>query len=148
MGCGVFGLLPTSILGQIGDSLPRASDRHIASVPNMYHSLGRGLQTLREVAGHKRVEEWEQAMQGWRDDEAARAVQQDARLKANYKKSKADWYSWGGTPRCGFRAIAKHYEIPIAWMRRLSKGKYQEGLDDSSSDDDDDLGDYDSDRTF
>ena len=33
-------------------------------------------------------------------------------------------------------------------MWRLSRGKYQEGLDDSSSDDDDDLGDYDSDRTF
>ena len=44
MGGGIFGLLPTSILGEIGDSLPRASDRYTytVSVPNMYHSLGRG----------------------------------------------------------------------------------------------------------
>ena len=43
-GCGIFGLLPTSILKKIGDSLPRASDRYTytASVPNMYHSVGRG----------------------------------------------------------------------------------------------------------
>ena len=41
VGGGIFGLLPTSILGEIGDSLPRASDRYtyIVSVPNMYHSL-------------------------------------------------------------------------------------------------------------
>ena len=39
----LFGLLPTSILEDIGDSLPRASDRYTytVSVPNMYHSLGR-----------------------------------------------------------------------------------------------------------
>ena len=42
-GVGLFGLLPPSILGEIEDSLPRASDRYACtiSVPNMYHSLGR-----------------------------------------------------------------------------------------------------------
>ena len=66
MGSGIFGLLSTSILGEIGDSLPRASDRYtyIVSVPNMYHSVGRGgVQTLREATGGERIEEWEQAMQ-------------------------------------------------------------------------------------
>ena len=60
MGSGICGLLPTSILVEIGDSLPRASDRHAytVSVPNMYHSVGRGgVQTLREVAGRERAEE-------------------------------------------------------------------------------------------
>ena len=78
VGGGVFGLLPTSILGEIGDSLPRASDRYTytLSVLNMYHSLGRGgVQTLREAVGQERVEEWEQAMQARRDAEAARVAQ-------------------------------------------------------------------------
>ena len=65
MGGGVLGFLPTSILGDIEDSLPRASDRYnyTVSVPNMYHSLDReGVQSLREEVGHERAEEWEQAM--------------------------------------------------------------------------------------
>ena len=41
----------------------------------MYHSLGRGLQTLREAAGQQRVEEWEQEMEAWKDAEAMRATQ-------------------------------------------------------------------------
>ena len=43
MGGGLFGLLSTSILEDIGDSLLRASDRYtyIVSGPNMYHSLSR-----------------------------------------------------------------------------------------------------------
>ena len=32
MGCGIFGLLPTSILGEVGDSLPSASDRYTYTV--------------------------------------------------------------------------------------------------------------------
>ena len=45
VGVGIFGLLSTSILGEIGDSLPKASDwyTYIVSVPNMYHSVGRGV---------------------------------------------------------------------------------------------------------
>ena len=45
VGVGIFGLLPTLVLGKIGDSLPRSSDRYTytVSVPNMYHSLGRGV---------------------------------------------------------------------------------------------------------
>ena len=41
---GILGLLLTSVLGEIGDSLPRASAKYTqtVSVPNMYHSLGRG----------------------------------------------------------------------------------------------------------
>ena len=41
---GIFGLLPTSILGEIGDFTPSASDRYTytVSVPNFYHSLSRG----------------------------------------------------------------------------------------------------------
>ena len=60
MGSGLFGLLPTSILEEIGDSLLRASDRYtyIVSVPNMYYSLGReGVQSLRETVGRKRAKE-------------------------------------------------------------------------------------------
>ena len=66
VGGGIFGLLLTSILGEIEDFLPRASDRYTynVSVPNMYHSLNMGgVQTLREAPGRERVEEWEQAMQ-------------------------------------------------------------------------------------
>ena len=58
MGVGLLGFLPTSILGDIGDCLTRASDRYTytASVPNMYHSLGRdGLQSLREEVGRERA---------------------------------------------------------------------------------------------
>ena len=76
-GGGLFGLLPTSILGDIGDSLPRASARYIytVSVPNPYHTLGReGVQSLREEVGCERAQEWEQAMQARRDAEAARAA--------------------------------------------------------------------------
>ena len=82
---------PTSILRKIGDYLPRASDGYIytASIPNMCHSLGRGFRTLREAAGWGRIEEWEQVMQTRRDAEKVRAPQQEARLKANYKKAKA-----------------------------------------------------------
>ena len=57
-----FGLLPASILGEIGDFLPSASDRYTnnISVPNLYHSLGRGgVQTLREAVRQERAEEWE-----------------------------------------------------------------------------------------
>ena len=52
-------------MGDIGDSLPRASDRYTytVSVPNMYHSLGReGMQSLREEVGREWAQEWEQAM--------------------------------------------------------------------------------------
>ena len=100
LGVGLFGLLPTSILGDIGDSLPRASDRYtyIVSVPNMYHSLGReGVQSLREEVGRERAQEWEQAMQARREDEAARATQREAHNRSQYKKAKADWYSLRGT---------------------------------------------------
>ena len=65
MGVGLFGLLPSSIWGGIGDSLPRASDRYtyIVSLPNMYHSLGRErVQNFREEGGRERVEAWEKAM--------------------------------------------------------------------------------------
>ena len=123
MGGGIFGLLPTSILGKIGDSLPRGSDRYIytVSVPNMYHSLGRGgVQTLREVAGRERAKEWEQAMQARQDAKAASVAQREARLKANYKKAKANWDSLGGTPGCGYRAIAKNNEIPTVWLWRYA----------------------------
>ena len=72
MGGGLFCLLPTSILKDIGDSLPRASDvyTYAVSVPNMYHSLGReGVQSLREKIGREQVEAWEQANQDRRDAE-------------------------------------------------------------------------------
>ena len=78
MGGGLFGLLPTSILGDIGDSLPRASDRYTytVSVPNMYHSLGReGMRSLREEVGREWAQEWKQAMQARRDVEVARVAQ-------------------------------------------------------------------------
>ena len=125
MGGQLFGLLPTSILGEIGDSLLRTSNRYTCtvSVPNKYHSLAGGLQTLREAAERKRAEEWEQAIQARRVAEATRAAQREARLKCNYKKAKADWYSFGGTSGCGFRAIAKHYEILFSWMRHLAQNE-------------------------
>ena len=65
MGGGLFGLLPKSILGDVRDSFPRASDRytHNVSIPNMYHSLGReGMQSLREEVGRERAQELEQAV--------------------------------------------------------------------------------------
>ena len=77
LGGGLFGLLPNSILQDIGDFLPRASDSYIytISVTNMYQSLGReGVQSLTEEVGHERVQEWEQAMQARRDAEVARAI--------------------------------------------------------------------------
>ena len=57
---GIFGFLPTSILGAIGHSFSRASDRYtyIVSVPNLYHSLGRqAVSTLKEEAER----EWHKA---------------------------------------------------------------------------------------
>ena len=93
MGDWLFGLLPNSILQDIGDSLPRASDRftYTISVPNMYQSLGReGVQSLGEEAGHERVEEWEQAMQTRRDVEVARAIEREAHNGRQYKKAKPD----------------------------------------------------------
>ena len=53
---GIFGLLLTSILGEIGHFVPSASDRYTytISIPNLYHSLGRGgVQTLREATGQE-----------------------------------------------------------------------------------------------
>ena len=89
-------------------------------------------------------------MQARQDAEVARATEREAHNRRQYKKARADWYSFGGTPGWGYKAIAKKHEIPTVWVWRLSLGDYQEGLDDSSSDDDDDdnSGDYDSDRTF
>ena len=71
-------------------------------------------------------------------------------IGANTRKQKQTGILLGGTPGWGYRAIAKYHGIPPIWVWRLSRGEYQEGLDDSSSDDDDDddSGDYDSDRTF
>ena len=80
-------------MGKIGDSLTRASDRYTytVSVPNIYHSVGRGgVQTLREATVRERVEEWEQAMQAHRDAPAATAAKRKACLKEKYKKTKAD----------------------------------------------------------
>ena len=87
---GLFGLLPTSILGDIGVSLPRASDRYtyIVSVPNTYQSLGREVQSLREEGGREWVEEWEQAMQARRDAKAAYAPEREAHNRHQYKKEK------------------------------------------------------------
>ena len=119
MGDWLFGLLLTSILGDIGDSFPRASDRYIytISVPNIYHSLGReGLQSLREEVGRERAKEWEQAMQARQEAEATRAAQWEAHKKCKYKEAKADWYSFGGTPGWGFRAIAKKYDTSPVWV--------------------------------
>ena len=117
MGVGIFGLLPTSILGEIGESLPSASNRYtyIVNVPNLYHSLGRGgVQTLREAAGWERVKEREQTMQSRRDAATATATEKEARLKHNYKKAKAEWDSFGGTPGWGYSVIAMNNNIPIA----------------------------------
>ena len=97
-GGGIFGLFATSILGKLGIFIPSASDRYTytISVPNLYHSLGRGgVQTLRGAAGREREEEWEQAMQARQDASATTAAKKEARLKANYKKAKAFWYSRG-----------------------------------------------------
>ena len=61
MGNGIFGLLPTSILGEIGDSLTRASDRYTytVSVPNLYHSVGRQVvSALKKEAKHERHKAW------------------------------------------------------------------------------------------
>ena len=69
--------MSTSILGDIGYSLPKASDGYIfiVGVPNMYHSLGKeGVQSLREEAGRERAQEWENAMQARREAEVAHAT--------------------------------------------------------------------------
>ena len=57
----------------------------------MYQGLGReGMQSLREEVGCERVQEWVQAMQARRDVEVARATQQEAYKKRQYKKAKVD----------------------------------------------------------
>ena len=116
MGGGIFGLFPTSILGEIGDFIPSDSDRYTytVSVSNSYHSLGRGgVETLREASGPERAEEWDQAMQAHRDASAATATEKEARLKANYKKPKAFWYSKGATFGWGYRVLAKEFKFPL-----------------------------------
>ena len=88
-------------------------------------------------------------MQARREAGATHAAQQEAHNRRQRKKAKVDWYSFGGTPKWGFKPIAKLYGIPPVWVWRLPRDEYQKGLDGSSSDDDDDgLGDYHSDRTF
>ena len=88
-------------------------------------------------------------MHARREADVDRVAQREAHNKRQYKTAKADWYSFGGTPRWGFRAIVKKHTIPTVWVWHLLRREYQKGLDDSSSDDDDDdLGDYDSDGTF
>ena len=75
---GLFGLLPNSILQDIGDFVPRASDRYTytMSVPNIYQSQGgEGVQSLREEVVRERVQEWEQAMQARQDAEVACAIE-------------------------------------------------------------------------
>ena len=86
-------------------------------------------------------------MQNRRDAETARITEREAYNRRQYKKAKVDWYSFGGTPRCGCRVITKKYDIPYVHVWRLPRCKDQEGLD-HPSDDDDNSGDYDFDRTF
>ena len=79
-------------MGNIGDSLHRASDRYtyIVSVPNIYYSLGReGLHSLREEIGPEQAKEWEQAMQARRDAEAAHAIQREAHKNTQIQASKS-----------------------------------------------------------
>ena len=116
-GVGFLGFCPHQFLGEIGDFIPSASDRYsyIVSVPNLYHSLGKGVvQTLREAARRERAKQWEQAMQPHQDDSIAIAIEKEARLKANYKKAKAFSYSKRGTLGWCYRTVAKEFEIPIA----------------------------------
>ena len=145
--------MPTSILEDIGDSLPRASDRYTytVSVPNMYYSLGReGVHALKEEARCEREEAWHEAMQARRDAAAARAAAAKARDAENWHKAKAEYDAFGGQPGCGYKAIAKKNNIHPVWLHRYSRGEYQEGLFDAYVDGSsgDDSGDYDSDRTF
>ena len=138
--------MPTSILEDIGDSLPRASDRYTysVSVPNMYHSLGRqGLDALREEA-------WNEEMQGRRDAEAALAAAKKERDAENWRKAKAEYDAFGGQPGCGYKAIAKKNNIYPVRLQRYMRGEYQSGDSDAYVDGSsgDDSGDYDSDRTF
>ena len=119
MGGGLFGLLSTTILQDTGDSLPRAGDRYTYTVNvfNIYQSLGRdGVQSFREEARRERAQEWEQAMWARRDAEAISVAEQEAHNSCQYKKAKASWYPFGGTPGWDFQAIAKKHKIPPVWV--------------------------------
>ena len=61
MGVGILELLPTSILGEINDSLSNVVDRYTftISVPDLYNSVGRqAVAELKEEANLERHKTW------------------------------------------------------------------------------------------
>ena len=106
MGGGPFGRLPNSTLLQIGDSLPRATLRYnyIVSVPNMYHSLGRGgVQTPKEEIGRERAQAWKEAMHTSGEGAAACALAQQPSTRKRYRNAKVDYDAYGGLSRWDLR---------------------------------------------
>ena len=85
-GVGIFGLLPTVILGEINDSLCSAIYRYTLtrSVPELYNSVGRGgiaaLKQEVDLECHKTWLAWDQAR---RDKAVANATHKKSKEKDN-----------------------------------------------------------------
>ena len=126
MGFGIFGLLPTSVIGEIDHSLTIASDRYTytISVPNFYHSVYRqAVSTFKEKVDC----EWHEAWLAWdqhRHDEAvACATHRKAKEKDNWRKGTVAWDAFGGQPGCGYRSIARNNLASVARMKWYKDGK-------------------------
>ena len=99
VGGGIFGLLPTSIMGEIGHSFTTASDRYTytVSVPNLYHSVGRQVvSALKEEAKHERHKAWLVWDQARRNKAAASAAHREAKEEDNWRKATTNWDAFGG----------------------------------------------------
>ena len=144
-------LLPDPILEGVGDSLLTATDRcaYTISVPRMYKIVGR------ERVKALRSKKWQEAWEARRQQQAARAAQDNKEKAQNWEKAKRDYDSFGGTPFNGFRAIARENNVAIARLRRYAdhSAKRHHGYDTDSSalvsdSGSDDYGDGDSDATM
>ena len=106
-------LLPDPILEGVGDSLLTAADRcaYTVSVPRMYNVVGReGVNALHSKA-------WDEAWEAHCKQQAARATQKKEKEAQKWEEAKREYYSVGGTPFHGVRAIAKKHDVGIARPR-------------------------------
>ena len=153
VGGGIFGLLPTLVMGKIGHSLTTASDRYryTISVPSLYHSVGRqSVSAVKEEVEPERHEVWLAWDQVRCDEAVASVAHRKAKEKDNWRKATTTWDALGGQPSFGCRSIARNNLVSIARMNWYKDGKDCDNKSSALVVDfgGDDSGDDDSDWTF